>query len=155
MSGAPTVRHLPADRFHAGVRMATLAAWFGAIVLVYAVLAVIVSAIIAPATGAGAALLAVIALFLAQPLAFLVEKQIVARWPSGRHVRLEPGALLWTDKSISVRLDVAQKVNYWRWRFAVKRRRGGRVPVGHHCFAIRLVQSDTLVTLYEIGRAHV
>jgi hypothetical protein len=36
--------------------------------------------------------------------------------------------------------DLARKVNYWRWRFQIRERRAGRVPNGHFCCAIRLVQ---------------
>src|SRR5262249_11681385 len=41
------------------------------------------------------------------------------------------------------------KVNYWRWRFNVGKRRRGRVPGNYHCLAVRLVQGDTVVTVYS------
>ena len=48
----------------------------------------------------------------------------------------------------SIRLELGPRLNYWRWRFAVRRRRGGRVPSGHFCYAIRLVQGDSVISLY-------
>ncbi len=142
-------RVLRADRFHTGVRLATLAVWLLAIVVVYVVLGLIATPIFGPPSGLSVLVTAVLAVALAQPLAWLGEKQLVARWPSGRAVELEPAALVWRDRGATSRLDLAQKVNYWRWRFAVKRQRSGRVPGNHHCFAIRLLQGDSAVTLYS------
>ncbi|MBI4769020.1 MAG: hypothetical protein HY784_01050 [Chloroflexi bacterium] len=95
-------------------------------------------------------LLALGAVFLAQPLAYLGEKKLVALWPSGRALELEAGALSLREKSGTVRVDLspAGKVNFWRWRFVVRGRQGGRVPNGHHCFAIHLVQNDASFSLY-------
>jgi hypothetical protein len=147
-SPAALGRLLPADRFHAGVRVATLVLWLVAIVVAYVVLGLIATPIFGPLSGLGILLLVVVAVVVAQPLAWLGERQLLAYWPSGRAAQLEPAALVWRDQGPPCRLDLGQKVNYWRWRFAVRRRRSGRVPGNHHCFAIRLVQGDTLVTLY-------
>jgi hypothetical protein len=49
---------------------------------------------------------------------------------------------------VSFELGAGQRWNYWRWRFVVKRRRGGRVPTGHHCCALRLVQGDKVASWY-------
>ena len=125
-----------------------MVAWFLTIVLVYLFGRWIVTLLIGPVSGVGVFVLVVAAIFLAQPLAHWGERKLVALWPSGRAVQLESGALTWRDKSQSARLDLRGKVNYWRWRFQVRRRRGGRVPSGHHCFAIRLLQGDTAVSLY-------
>jgi hypothetical protein len=147
-SPAALGRLLPADRFHAGVRLATLALWLVAIVVAYLVLGFVAAQIFGPLSGLGTLLLVVAAVVVAQPLAWLGERQLLARWPSGRAVQLEPGALVWRDHGPTSRLDLGQKVNYWRWRFPIKRQRSGRVPSNHHCFAIRLVQGDSVVTLY-------
>jgi hypothetical protein len=141
-------RLLPADRFHAGVRVATLILWLASLVLSYVVLNIFASQIFGPLSGLGVLLLLIAAVVVAQPLAWLAEKQLLARWPSGRAVELEPGVLDWRDHGQSARMDLRQKVNYWRWRFAVGRRRSGRVPANHHCFAIRLVQGDSVASLY-------
>jgi hypothetical protein len=141
-------RTLPADRFHTGVRVGAMALWFLTIVVVYGGLHLIVQAIWGPVTGIGVLLLIGLAVIAAQPLAYLAEKQLVRRWPSGRAMQLESGALVWREPSTTTRIDLRQTVNFWRWRFVIKRRRGGRVPTGHHCFALRLVQGDSEVTVY-------
>ena len=141
-------RTLQADRFHGGVRVVTLVMWIVAIVAAYLVLDLLASQLFGPIAGFGVLLLLVAAIVVAQPLAWLGERQLIAHWPSGRAVELEPGALVWHDHGQTARFDLAQKMNYWRWRFAVGGRRSGRIPGNHHCFAIRLVQGDTLVTLY-------
>jgi len=142
-------RLLPADRFHTGVRLATLGLWVLSIVVAYLVLLVVATQIFGPLPGPGVLLVILAAVVIAQPLAWLGEKQLLARWPSGRAVQLEPGGLVWRDRGPTARLDLGQKVNFWRWRFSVKRRRSGRVPGNYHCFALRLVQGDTLLTLYS------
>ena len=139
---------LHADRYHAGVRVATLGVWLLAIVVAYVVLGFIATPIFGPIGGLGVLLLLLAAVVAAQPLAWLAEKQILARWHSGRLAQLEPGTLIWRDRGPAIRLDLGQKVNYWRWRFNVGKRRKGRVPGNHHCFALRLVQGDTAISLY-------
>ncbi len=141
-------RLLPADRFHTGVRVATLAFWLLAMVATYVVLAFIVHQIFGPLSGLLVLLVAVAAVVAAQPLAWLAERQLLVRWPSGRAAELEPGTVLWHDRGPICRLDLSEKINYWRWRFAIKRRRSGRIPGNYHCFAIRLLQGDTVVSLY-------
>jgi len=141
-------RTLHADRFHGGVRVATLVMWIVAIVAAYLLLDLLASALFGPIAGLGVLLLLVGAIIVAQPLAWFGERQLLAHWHSGRAVELEPGALVWHDHDLTARFDLAQKMNYWRWRFAGGGRRSGRVPGDHHCFAIRLVQGNTLVTLY-------
>jgi hypothetical protein len=147
-SSAALGRRLHADRFHTGVRVVTLVLWLVAIVAAYIVLSLLAAQIFGPITGLGVLLLLVVAIIVAQPLAWFGERQLIARWPSGRAAELEPRALVWHDHGPTSRFDLGQKVNYWRWRFAVGRRRSGRIPGNHHCFAIRLVQGDTVVTLY-------
>jgi hypothetical protein len=141
-------RPLPADRFHAGVRLAALVLWLLAIVVVYFILAATVGLILGQVGGLGVVILLIAAVILAQPLAYLAEKQLIARWPSGRAVVLEPGAITWRDKGKNLRLEMEPRLNFWRWRFTVRRRRGGRVPTGHNCFAIRMVQGDSVISLY-------
>ncbi len=141
-------RPLPADRFHTGVRLAALVLWLLAIAVVYVLLAVVIGLVFGPVSGVGVVIVVIAAIILAQPLAWLAEKQLIARWPSGRAVVLEPGAITWRDRGKSQRLDMGPRLNFWRWRFMVRRRRGGRVPSGHHCFAIRMVQADTVISLY-------
>jgi hypothetical protein len=148
MSESPAgARRLPADRFHTGVRVGTLLLWLLAMVVAYGILGFIVSKIF-PLSGLSILLVGVAAVIVAQPLALLAERQLLARWPSGRAAALEPGAVVWQDHGATSRLDLSQKLNYWRWRFAVKRRRSGRVPSSYHCFAIRLLQGEAEANLY-------
>ncbi len=142
-------RELRADRFHAGVRLGVLVAWLASVVLVFLVLRAVISAVLAPVGGVGLLMLIVVAVAVAQPLAMLSERALMQRWPSGRAARLAPNRLSWQDKTKTSDLDLAQKVNYWRWQFEVKQRRSGRVPTGHYCLAIRLVQGETELSLYS------
>jgi hypothetical protein len=148
MSMDSAARELPADRFHGGVRLGTLLAWFAAMILAYLVLRWLAGWLLGGVEGLGSLLVIVLAVVLAQPLALLAEKLLVARWPSGRALRLEPSALVWRDRSQPLTLELGQTLNYWRWRFVIKRRRGGRVPTGHHLFALRLVQGESELNLY-------
>lgn len=142
------VRSLPADRFHAGVRLAVLAAWVGSVIVLFFGLRAILNATLGPVAGVGVLVLIILALAGAQPLAMLAERLVVRRWTSGRTVYLAPGRLRWDDKGKVMEMDLSQKVNYWRWQFEVRQRRSGRVPTGHHCLAIRLVQTENEVSLY-------
>jgi hypothetical protein len=144
----PITRELPADRYHGGVRAVALGLWLVAIVAVYAVLRWLAGLVLGEVAGLGVLLLIVLAVAAAQPLAYLGERQLVQRWPSGKALRLEPGAIVWREQAATTRFDLVQPVSYWRWRFEVKRRRGGRVPAGHHLFALRLVQGEAEVSVY-------
>lgn len=141
-------RHLPADRFHAGVRLGVLASWLVSVILVFVLLRTLVTALLGPVVGVGLLVLIIVAVACAQPLTWLAERALMRRWPSGRAARLAPGRLSWQDKSRVSEFDLGQKVNYWRWQFEVKQRRSGRVPTGHRCLAIRLVQGETELSLY-------
>jgi hypothetical protein len=149
-AGPGPVKPLPADRYHSGVRLATLGLWIVAVVVVYVVLRLVAQAVAGQVAGLGTLLLLVLAVALAQPLAWLAERQLVARWPSGRAVVLEPGQVIWRDKgqTATFELRLGERWNYWRWRFVVRRRRGGRVPSGHHCCALRLIQAEQVASWY-------
>jgi hypothetical protein len=118
------------------------------VIVLFFVLRAIVSLLLGPVQGVGVLVLIVVAVALAQPLTFLAERLAMRRLPSGRAVHLERGRLRWDDKGKSVELDLGQIVNYWRWKFEVRQRRSGRVPTGHVCLAIRLVQTEAEVSLY-------
>jgi hypothetical protein len=146
--GAPAGQVLQVDRYHTGVRLAALAMWFGVIMALYLLgrgLFVLAGGEI---SAASLLVLVVGALLLAQPVARWGEKQLVARWTSGRSLVLEPGAVTLREKSGAQRIDLTQKVNYLRWRFEIRGRRGGRVPTGHYCAAIRLTQTDAAFGVY-------
>jgi hypothetical protein len=135
------------------VRLATLGLWFVAVIGVYLVLRLLAQAIAGQVAGVGTLLLVVLAVALAQPLAWLAERQLMARWSSGRAVALAPRQVTWRDKGEAATFDLGagQRWNYWRWRFVVRRRRGGRVPTGHYCVALRLVQGDKVASWYAFA----
>jgi hypothetical protein len=141
-------RDLPADRFHGGVRAVALLLWLGAIIVVFIVLRLLAGLVFDNLGGLGLLILVVLAVVLAQPLAFWGERLLVQRWPSGRALRLEPNALEWRDRAAVTRLELGHNLSYWRWRFVVKKRRGGRIQAGHHLFAVRVVQGDSEVSVY-------
>jgi len=137
---------LHADRFHAGVRLTALGVWALCILLFYFVAEWLWTAVL----GAGSWLVfLVIAVFLSQPIIYFSEKRILRWWPSGRAARLEAGQLIWRDKkqTLNFNLTPHHKVNYWRWRFTVRRNRG-RVRDGYQCCALRLVQGEQACALY-------
>src|SRR3990172_4694843 len=80
---------LPVDRYHTGVRMASLALCFVMIMLFYLIGRILFSLVGGEISGGSLLVLVVGAIVLAQPVARWGEKQLVARWTSGRSVRLE------------------------------------------------------------------
>src|SRR5690349_614171 len=86
-------RELPADRFHAGVRLGVLVAWIASVVLVFLLLRALITAVLGTPVGVGLLLLLIVAVGCAQPLAWLSERALMQRWPSGRAVKLLPGRL--------------------------------------------------------------
>jgi hypothetical protein len=139
---------LPVDRYHTGVRFATLALWFVVILLFYLLGHLLFGLLGVQINGGSLLVLVVGAILVAQPVARWGEKQLVARWTSGRSVHLEAGALTLREKSGDKRIDLRQKVNYWRWQFVIRGRRAGRIPNGHYCAAVRLTQNDTTLSVY-------
>ena len=149
LTGTGLGRELPADRYHTGVRLATLVLWLAAVVALYLIGQRLWHLFLGPvASLAEGFVLAGAAVIAAQPLVMWAEKQLITRWRSGRAIQLGAGGLVMREKDGEAHLDLGQKVNYWRWRFEIRRQRGGRVPNGHSCFALRLVQADTSVSLY-------
>ncbi len=145
---ATTGQVLPVDRYHTGVRLASLALWFVVVMLFYGIGRFLVGLMGGEISGVSLLVLIVGAIVLGQPVARWGEKQLVARWTSGRAVHLEAGAVTLRDKSGALRIDLRQKVNYWRWQFVIRGRRGGRVSNGQHCVAMRLTQNDGAFSVY-------
>lgn len=139
---------LPVDRYHTGVRLATLVMWFVVVILFYLTGRFLLGLTGGEVTGASLLVLAVGAVLLAYPVTRWGERQLVARWTSGRAVHLDSGSVALREKSGGLRIDLRQKVNYWRWWFVIRDRRGGRVSNGHYCVAVRLTQNDTAFSLY-------
>jgi hypothetical protein len=150
-STEPGPRHLPADRFHSGVRFAALGLWLVIVLLLYgAGYAVLQNLLGVDAAGTWLFLL-IGALLLSQPLARVAERQLVRLWPSGRAVSLESGALVMREKPGPIQFDFkGGAINYWRWYFRVSNRRAGRVSNGDLVCGLRLVQGEREASLYAI-----
>jgi len=136
------------DRYHSGARLAALGLWAAALAGVYLVAHWLAGLVFGPLTSFSVMVLVVVAFVAAQPVALLAEGWLVRRWPSGRTLRLEDGLVTLNEKSGSARIRLDQPLAYRRWRFEVRTRRGGHVPKGHHCLALRLAQNDQAVTAY-------
>ncbi len=145
---AHPARELRADPFHAGVRLASLGGWLAAVSGVYFIGAWVWGLIFGDSQSWFWLPWLIITLFLSQPLARRGERWLQQHWSSGRTVRLASGSVTMREKAGDQPLNLAHKVNYWRWHFQIRDRRGGRVPNGHHCYALRLVQDDHVVNLY-------
>ncbi|MGQ0604873.1 MAG: hypothetical protein ACT4QE_24595 [Anaerolineales bacterium] len=136
-----TARTLPVDRFHIGVRLAALAWWLIATIVIFVAGAWLFSTLLGGATWVWLPWL-VVTLLLSQVWGRWGEQQLMQRWPSGRAVELQGSTLKLHEKGLPLVFDLSHKVNFWRWRFQIKERRGGRVPRGHFCCAMRLTQDD-------------
>lgn len=136
------------DRFHTGVRVAALVLWLATIGVLFLVGRWIGTLLFGTVTGFGVLVLAVLAFVAAQPVSFLAERQLVKVWPSGRTVTIDGAAITLRQKSGSVRVDLVRPASFRRWRFEVRTQRGGHVPNGHHCLALRLAQDEQAMTLY-------
>jgi hypothetical protein len=142
-------QELRVDRYHTGVRLTALALWFGVVVVFYFLGRLLLGLFNIEITGGTLLLLALGAILMTQPLARWGERELISRWPSGRVIRLESTTTVTLhEKSGAARIDLSQKVNFWRWKFVVRGRRGGRVPNGFYCMAVRLVQEDTAFSVY-------
>jgi hypothetical protein len=141
---------LNADPFHPGVRFGALGLWLLLVVLIFLGVRLAVTALFGPPQGVWVFVLALASIFASQPLAYLGEKKLVTLWPSGRAVQLESGAVTLREKLGPVRITLPPqgKVNFWRWQFQVRGRAGGRVPSGHHCCAVRLMQGEASLAAY-------
>lgn len=142
---------LPVDRYHTGVRLAALGLWFAAVGGLYAAGRWLYGLLAGEISGASLLILVVGAFLLAQPLARFGEQQLLKLWPSGRSLHLGSGAVTLRERSRAARIDLGQKVNYWRWRFEIRGRRGGRVPNGHFCVAVRLAQPQAAFSVYAFA----
>lgn len=141
MTAALNPRRLLADRFHIGVRLASLAWWLVATIVIFVAGAWLASTLLGGATWVWLPWL-VVTLLASQLWGRWGEQRLLQSWPSGRAVELNGARLALHEKSGPQVFDLSRKVNFSRWRFLIKERRGARVPQGHFCCAIRLMQAD-------------
>lgn len=130
------------DRFHTGIRLASLAWWVLATASLYWAGLAVWQAAFGPEQGWFWMPWLIATLLLSQPLGRWGEQQLMRLWPSGRTLLLEGARLTLTEKRGPQTFDLNLKLNYWRWYFIIRERRAGRVSNGHYCCALRLIQDD-------------
>lgn len=141
-------RSLPLDRFHTGVRLGTLGWWLAATAALYFAGLWVFSLFLGEVQGWVWLPWLIVVLLLSQFIGRWGEKQLLQRWPSGRKLELAPGRLTFMDRGQPHSLNFAHIVNYWRWQFVIRNRRGGRVANGYFCCALRLLQDDVDFCIY-------
>ena len=144
---APTdQRTYPIDVEHLGIRIVVPLLAFVALLLGWWAIPLVMEAV-----GLQSTLLS----FLQLPLiigaaiggAYVADRLLKGRWLSGRELRLDDDCLIMREKDGSEKTIVwGERVNALAWRFTVARR--GRVPKGHICLALQLIQDEQEVTFY-------
>jgi hypothetical protein len=135
-------RQLLLDRFHTGVRLASLLFWVLATGSIYLAGITVWQALFGTEQGWFWMPWIILTLLLSQPVGRWGEQQLMRLWPSGRTLGLEGARLTLSEKTGAQVFDLGRKLNYWRWYFIIRERRAGRVPNGHYCCALRLLQDD-------------
>lgn len=135
-------RQLLLDRFHTGVRLASLLFWVLATGSIYLAGITLWQALFGTEQGWFWMPWIILTLLLSQPVGRWGEQQLMRLWPSGRTLGLEGARLTLAEKRGAQVFDLNRKLNYWRWHFIIRERRAGRVPNGHYCCALRLMQDD-------------
>jgi hypothetical protein len=136
-----TLRKIPVDADHGGIRLLVVLAFIAAGIGGYA----LVNAVI---PNAGISLLAILsALFIAWAASQLTETLLRGRWKSGRYLVLQTGAVQLTRRTtIEMGIQDEQPVQVLMWRFVVKQR--ARVPRGWIMLACALEQNDVYLPIY-------
>lgn len=148
VSEAAGTRRLLLDRFHIGVRLGTLAWWLISTLLLYLSGIFLWSLILGSENNWIWLPWLIASLLLSQFLGRWGERQLMQRWPSGRVLELVGPALTLHERAGAHHIDLSKQVSYRRWQFIIRDRRGGRIPAGHLCCAIRLMQDDAVMSLY-------
>lgn len=141
MSGAAGARSLALDRYHAGLRLAVLLGWVIAGLLIYVAGLALWTLAFADTQAWFWLPWLLGALFLSQFAGRWLETQLLQRWPSGRRLDVAGARLTLHERTGVQTLDLAQTTNFRRWRFRIRGRRSGRVPDGHYCCALQLMQT--------------
>jgi len=142
---------LLADRFHTGVRLASLGWWLVTTASLYLAGLAVWQALFGTEQGWFWMPWIIATLLLSQPVGRWGEQQLMRLWPSGRTLGLSGARLTFSEKSGAQTFDLNRKLNYWRWYFIIRERRAGRVPNGHYCCALRLMQDDGMSTSASVS----
>ncbi|MBL8059073.1 MAG: hypothetical protein JNK29_20380 [Anaerolineales bacterium] len=140
MSGPAADRRLLLDRHHGLARLAALGWWLLTTVGLYLAGLYLAGQLLGESGNWFWLPWLLAVLFLSQFIGRWGEAQTARLLPSGRTLELGPHRLSLVEPSGRQTFDLTRKVNHWRWWFVVRERRGGRVPNGHQCCALRLVQ---------------
>lgn len=140
MSAPAPGRRLPLDRYHGPARLAALLWWLLTSVGLYLGGLYLAGQLLGESGAWFWLPWLLVVLFLSQFIGRWGEAQAGRLWPSGRALELHGARLGFVEPGRQQTFDLTRKVNYWRWCFVVRERRGGRVPNGHLCCALRLVQ---------------
>ncbi|MBN1964769.1 MAG: hypothetical protein JW910_08990 [Anaerolineae bacterium] len=89
-----------------------------------------------------------VAVIAAVVVAYGSDRVIKVLWPSRRQLLLDEHQLVLRNKGeAEATLSWDGRINMLTWHFTVPRR--GRVPKGHLCLGMQLVQDDALITVYS------
>ena len=139
--GSTDELRLPVDAEHGGIRLAGCGVFLLGIVITTGLVVLLVP------NGTILGLIAgiVVAAIIAQP----AEKQLKARWPSGReltlssrHIRLEK------HSQPQIQIDAQRPVQVLMWQFRIRRR--ARVPKGWYVVACAIEQDELYLPIYTL-----
>jgi hypothetical protein len=138
------------DRYHAGIRLAVLAALFAGLSFGgFAIMPVLTAA-----TGwtqiPPLCINVLGGVLIGAGLSWLTEKVLLRLWPSGRSLTVEASHIELKSSGNLVRIDWTRPINVQSWRFVVPRTRTF-VPKGWFCLSCRLAQDDRIVTVYTFA----
>jgi hypothetical protein len=141
-----TVRRMPVDIEHIGIRIVVpFLAIAGFVIVLWG--APIILSILPIDTALSDLLLIPLAIAAAVVVAYAGDRYMKRVWPSGREILLDDAALVLRDrKEGDQKVSWHDRVNVLAWRFTVSRR--GRVPKGHYCMALQIVQDEHQITAY-------
>lgn len=141
-----TMQRLPVDVEHTGIRLAVPALAFGSLVLVLWGGPILLH-LLNLGDSLLRSLLLPLAIAAAVGVAFLSDRLLKENWSSGRELLFDDRLVVFRQRG---QADMAilwtERINLLAWRFTVSRR--GRVPKGHYCVAVQLLQDDRQITVY-------
>lgn len=134
-----SVRRLPVDAEHLGIRLALPVLAVGAFLLAYAVL----NGLPYPANLPAGCFVIAGSIVAAAVVGFLADRYLKKIWQSGRVVELTPDGLrlLYGSTQRAV-ITFTDPINALAWKFTV-RKGGGRIPRGWQMMAVKLAQGDS------------
>ncbi|MFC1959839.1 hypothetical protein ACFLYO_03930 [Chloroflexota bacterium] len=141
-----TMQRLPVDVEHTGIRVVVPALAFGTLLLVLWGGPVLLNLLNLSDTFLRGVLLP-LAIIGAIVVAFASDTLLKQKWTSGRELLVDDRYLIFRERKQPDHIILwTERINVLAWRFTVARR--GRVPKGHYCLAVQLLQDDRQITAY-------